>query len=155
MSKGAKSLQDSTTARIHAVSRAGGEGVDPDRGSGSNRSKGAELSAFFERLRLALEHRGRTQADLARDLGVGTATVSEWFTRGRVPSGDVMLRLPHSLGISGHWLLTGAGAMELAWNAEDDPYLHGVRDTLERLEKCLPDVGRQLGLPHLSLDPRD
>lgn len=155
MSKAAKSLQNGPTSRVVVLPRSGDEVLPADNGSNSSRSKGAELTAFFERLRLALEHRERTQADLARDLGVGTATVSEWFTRGRVPSGDVMLRLPSVLGISGHWLLTGEGAMELSWNSGEDPYLHGVRDTLNRLNKCLPDVGRQLGLPHLSVKSRD
>lgn len=127
---------------------------DPTAPAASARHKAVELSAFFERLRLVLEDRQMTQADLARELGVGTATVSEWFTRGRVPSGDVMLRLPHALNVSGHWLLTGEGAKELAPERDHDPYRRGVRDTLERLNLCLGDVGRQLGLPDAPRGPR-
>ncbi|MBD0319486.1 MAG: helix-turn-helix domain-containing protein [Gemmatimonadetes bacterium] len=104
-----------------------------------------ELSAFFERLRQVLDDRGMSQADLARELGVGVATVSEWFTRGRVPNGDVMLRLPLALGVNGHWLLTGDGPRDLDGAAGGDPYQHGVRDALERMNRCLDEVARRFG----------
>jgi transcriptional regulator with XRE-family HTH domain len=51
--------------------------------------------------------RSMTQTQLARQLGVRDATVSDWFNRGTMPSGSVMLRLPDVLGVDGHWLLTG------------------------------------------------
>lgn len=106
-----------------------------------------ELSTFFERLRLILDDREMTQADLARELGVGVATVSEWFTRGRVPNGDVMLRLPHALEINGHWLLTGEGPREPGWDLGQDPYARGAQDALVRVGRCLDEVARQLGAP--------
>jgi transcriptional regulator with XRE-family HTH domain len=109
------------------------------------RRKAVELSAFFERLRQLLEDRGMSQADLARELGVGVATVSEWFTRGRVPNGDVMLRLPHALAVNGHWLLTGEGPREREQGREGDPYLRGARDVLARMSRCLEDVARRFG----------
>src|SRR4051794_32143851 len=86
------------------------------------RRKAVELSAFFERLRQVLDDRGMSQADLARELNVGVATVSEWFTRGRVPNGDVMLRLPGALRVNGHWLLTGEGPSEREPAHGGDPY---------------------------------
>jgi transcriptional regulator with XRE-family HTH domain len=150
----AKSLQAKDHPRISVVSGSGVEVLTSKPPATPGRHKAVELSAFFERLRLVLEDRQMTQADLARELGVGTATVSEWFTRGRVPSGDVMLRLPHALDVSGHWLLTGEGAKELGWDGNQDPYLRGVRDTLARLDLCLTDVGRQLGLPDLPRNTR-
>jgi transcriptional regulator with XRE-family HTH domain len=110
------------------------------------RRKAVELSAFFERLRQLLEDRGMSQADLAREVGVGVATVSEWFTRGRVPNGDVMLRLPHALAVSGHWLLTGEGPRELEQGRGGDPYLRGARDALARMNHCLEDVARRFGV---------
>lgn len=73
-----------------------------------------------------------SQADLARALDVGEATVSEWFTRGRVPQGDVFLRLPGVLRMNGHWLLTGDGPEELS-DPEGDAYRTGVRTILEEL----------------------
>lgn len=113
--------------------------------TGPARRKAVELSAFFERLRQVLEDRGMTQADLARELGVGVATVSEWFTRGRVPNGDVMLRLPHALGVDGHWLLTGEGSRDRERRRGGDPYAQGARDAVERLRRCLDEVDRRFG----------
>lgn len=109
------------------------------------RRKAVELSAFFERLRQLMEDRGMSQADLARELGVGVATVSEWFTRGRVPNGDVMLRLPHAMSVNGHWLLTGEGPREAERVRGGDPYLHGAQDALARMERCLDEVARRFG----------
>lgn len=109
------------------------------------RRKAVELSAFFERLRQLLEDRGMSQADLARELGVGVATVSEWFTRGRVPNGDVMLRLPHALNVNGHWLLTGEGPRETERGRDGDPYLCGAQDALARMGRCLEEVSRRFG----------
>jgi transcriptional regulator with XRE-family HTH domain len=86
-----------------------------------------------------------SQADLARELGVGMATVSEWFTRGRVPNGDVMLRIPGALGISGHWLLTGEGPRDLAHPDGTDPYRRGVQDTLAYMSRCMDAAGERFG----------
>lgn len=103
------------------------------------------VELFFDRLRQLLEDRHMSQADLARDLGVGDATVSEWFTRGRVPQGDVMLRLPHVLQVSGHWLLTGEGPREMAFRGDEDPYLRGARDALARMGRSLDALARRYG----------
>jgi transcriptional regulator with XRE-family HTH domain len=63
--------------------------------------------AFCLRLREGMKGRSMSQTMLARQLGVRDATVSDWFNRGTMPSGSVMLRLPDVLGVDGHWLLTG------------------------------------------------
>ena len=129
-------------------------GVLPSETStGPVRRKAVELSAFFERLRQVLDDRGLSQADLARELGVGVATVSEWFTRGRVPNGDVMLRLPGVLRVNGHWLLTGEGPRELAPAPGGDPYLHGAGDALQRIGEALEEVARRFGMPQPDGEP--
>jgi transcriptional regulator with XRE-family HTH domain len=114
------------------------------------RRNAVELSAFFERLRLCLKDREMSQADLARELGVGVATVSEWFTRGRVPNGDVMLRLPHTLQVNGHWLLTGGGPRELEQHRGGDPYRQGVEDALARVARSVEEVAHRFGAEQMS-----
>jgi transcriptional regulator with XRE-family HTH domain len=109
------------------------------------RRKAVELSAFFERLRRALDDRAMSQADLARELNVGVATVSEWFTRGRVPNGDVMLRLPGALRVNGHWLLTGEGPSERETPRGGDPYCSGAEDAIARMAQALDEVARRFG----------
>lgn len=86
-----------------------------------------------------------SQADLARELGVGVATVSEWFTRGRVPSGEVILRLPDALEVSGHWLLTGRGPRDLERRRGMDPYLRGIQDAFSYLSQSLDEGARHFG----------
>ena len=119
----------------------------PEPSAPPPRRKAVELSAFFERLRQLLDDRRMSQADLARDLAVGVATVSEWFTRGRVPNGDVMLRLPAALNVNGHWLLTGEGPRELDGDPAADPYARGARDALEWMARSLEEGTRRFGAP--------
>lgn len=113
--------------------------------------KGVEISAFLARLRRGLEARGMSQAELARALGVGEATVSEWFTRGRVPQGDVFLRLPSVLQVNGHWLLTGDGPEELA-DPGGDAFRTGVRTILEELREFAREERRRHGIEGDALD---
>ncbi|HET6230683.1 MAG TPA: helix-turn-helix transcriptional regulator [Longimicrobiaceae bacterium] len=65
------------------------------------------VSAFRHRLREAIDRRGISQTSLARELEVRDATVSDWLTGRRMPSGVIFLRLPELLEVDGHWLLTG------------------------------------------------
>jgi transcriptional regulator with XRE-family HTH domain len=115
----------------------GGAVLASDSGAGPARRKAVELSAFFERLRQVLDDRRMSQADLARELNVGVATVSEWFTRGRVPNGDVMLRLPAALRVDGHWLLTGEGPRERELSPDGDPYVRGAEEAIARMARAL------------------
>lgn len=108
------------------------------------RNRGVEISAFLARLRRGLEKRGMSQAELARALGVGEATVSEWFTRGRVPQGDVFLRLPAVLRMNGHWLLTGNGPEELA-DPGGDAYRAGVGKILGELREFTREAEERHG----------
>lgn len=143
----AKSLQGREMRFEPGTPVVGGAVLAPEQNAGPVRRKAVELSAFFERLRQVLDDRGMSQADLARELGVGVATVSEWFTRGRVPNGDVMLRLPHALNVSGHWLLTGHGPREYEPAPDGDPYLRGAADAIARMTRAVDEVARRFGTP--------
>lgn len=140
----AKTLQSAEMRSQQAPPPAGGA-VLPDPTASPVRRKAVELSAFFERLRQVLDDRAMSQADLARELNVGVATVSEWFTRGRVPNGDVMLRLPSALRVNGHWLLTGEGPRERDASPGVDPYRRGAEEALARMARALEEVARRFG----------
>lgn len=141
----AKSLQGREMRSEQGTPFARGGVLPSELSAGPARRKAVELSAFFERLRQVLDDRELSQADLARELGVGVATVSEWFTRGRVPNGDVMLRLPGALRVNGHWLLTGEGPREREREPQGDPYLRGACDAIDRLRQALDDAARRFG----------
>lgn len=81
--------------------------------------------SFARRLTTALNASDRTQRDIAKELGVREATISAWkhTTEGSLPEGEHMIRLPALLNVSGHWLLTGEGAMRQT-----------TEDSAERLE---------------------
>jgi transcriptional regulator with XRE-family HTH domain len=144
---GAESLQGREVRFEPGIPIVGGDALPSEPPSGPARRKAVELSAFFERLRQVLDDRAMSQADLARELGVGVATVSEWFTRGRVPNGDVMLRLPAALKVNGHWLLTGEGPREHELSPDGDPYLRGAGDAITRMTQALDEVARRFGAP--------
>jgi hypothetical protein len=131
--------------------------ADPTAGTGLP-PKRLALSMFLDRLRELLEDRDMTQSELARGLEVGEATVSEWFTRGRVPQGDVFLRLPWLLRVNGHWLLTGEGPRDLAVGVAD-PYQRGAQDVLAEVVECLRGLEGRFGgsaaaRQHAGEDPR-
>jgi transcriptional regulator with XRE-family HTH domain len=96
---------------------------------------------FRARLRSALAGQGMTQSELARRLGVRDATVSDWFNRGTMPGGAVMLRLPELLGIDGHWLLTGkhrrGGSIRTASRTPADPGSGSTAEVVSHLEAAL------------------
>lgn len=94
------------------------------------------LDGFLRRVKAVLREKEMSQAELSRSLGVGQATVSEWFTRHRVPNGAVLLQLPGVLGVNGHWLLTGEGS-RVPHVGSDDPYTYAVEDIVgEIMDAC-------------------
>jgi len=68
---------------------------------------------FTKRLVMLMERRGITQADIARELGVATGTVSMWFNGARYPRIDTMQRLADYLGVTLEVLTTENGLSDL------------------------------------------
>lgn len=81
-----------------------------------------ELSPLHKRLDKAIRSSGLSRNRVAQLVEVGSGTISEWFTKGSVPSGDILSRFTEKLGINGHWLLTGEGTMKgSAPDGESEP----------------------------------
>lgn len=107
------------------------------------------LELFRGRLREAMELRGLNQSGLADLLGVRIATVSNWFTRDRVPMGDVVIRMPDALGVNGHWLLTGEGPKERKPAAPDL-----TREALQQIRRLVDSVLEDGVVPDLVMGDR-
>lgn len=67
---------------------------------------------FGSRLRAAYKHSGKTQKQIAKEVGMGQGTLSDLMKEGR---GSVFaMQLAHACGVNPDWLVTGAGAMLLS-----------------------------------------
>lgn len=65
--------------------------------------------ALLDRLRDAMHLRRVRAAGLSRLIGVREATVSQWFTLGRLPDTEVLLAVMRVLGGDGNWWLGTGG----------------------------------------------
>ena len=68
---------------------------------------------FAARLSAAITHSGYSQNELAYALKTAPARVSEWRNGRSVPHLTFLTGLCNVLEVSGHWLLTGQGQMQL------------------------------------------
>lgn len=64
---------------------------------------------FVRNLRYLMDARGIKQADICRELGVSSTTVSDWCTGNKYPRVDVMQRLADLLGVLFSTLTTEDG----------------------------------------------
>lgn len=66
-------------------------------------------ATFGDRVALAREARGMTQAQLARQLGLKAATVANWEQDRSEPRANKLQMLAALLSVSMIWLMTGVG----------------------------------------------
>ena len=67
---------------------------------------------FVKNLRFLMDARGINQADICRELGVSSATVSDWCTGKKYPRVDAMQRLADLLGVRFSTLTTENGLQD-------------------------------------------
>ena len=67
---------------------------------------------FVRNLKYFMEARGITQADICRELGISSATVSDWCTGKKYPRVDMMQKLADLLGVRFSTLTTETGLQD-------------------------------------------
>ena len=67
---------------------------------------------FVKNLRYMMEKKGISQADICRELGVSSATVSDWCTGKKYPRVDAMQRLADLFGVRFSTLTTENGLQD-------------------------------------------
>lgn len=118
----------------------------PRRGRGSDYS--APLSI---RIRHARRIAQMTQAELARQIGVGPSAVAQWeLPDGTSPTVDHLIRIAALCGTAFEWLSTGRGA--ITSGEQELPAVNGSGLALDELEDRLLIAFRRIPArkrPHL------
>lgn len=112
---------------------------------------------FGSRLRAAYKHSGKTQKQIAKEVGMGQGTLSDLMKEGR---GSVFaMQLAHACGVNPDWLVTGAGLMLSAPEpsslvpapaAPSQVTLAQALEVVARSLNDLPDAQRDLAAQHLQ-----
>lgn len=69
--------------------------------------------SFFERFELLLNTKNVSRSQLAKDLQIRTALISEWKKNGNLPNGETAIKIANYFDISLDYLLTGKLKNEL------------------------------------------
>ena len=84
---------------------------------------GSELVARIDKL---LEDKQLKRQSLSVDLGLPLQTISNWKTRGNLPSADLLYQIDNYLGVSLEWLLTGKEPVQPALRDSERDILHDL-----------------------------
>lgn len=104
----------------------------------------SDLSTVGKRIKFALTHAGKSQADLSKYVGIKTATVSQWCSdKVKALKSDNALKVSRFLGVNYDWLVTGRGAPfgENVESVPDDVIPEGYVQIKEYALKCSAGAG--------------
>lgn len=113
---------------------------------------------FVRNLRYLMEAKGITQADICRELGVSSATASDWCNGKKYPRVDAMQRLADLLGVLYSTLTTENGLDDYADQERlealhQDPRLGLLFDRTRKMSSA--DVETMLAVAASILKERD
>lgn len=88
---------------------------------------------FIERLTFLLEAKRIKQAELADYCDIRPATISDWKTRGTLPSSEIAIKIAKRLDVSLDFLLTGENKEDagLVLSPEEEELLSNYRQLSE------------------------
>jgi phage repressor protein C with HTH and peptisase S24 domain len=90
------------------------------------------MSTLAERVALAMQKSGISQAQLARAAGVKPPSVNNWLSGAtKELKGRSAILAARAMGVSSHWLTTGRGPMDQG----DDPAANEIPDDYEAIRR--------------------
>lgn len=110
----------------------------------------ASGDGFRERLRLALNNAGLSQAEAARRMGVDSGAVSRWLTQGRLPRLESLIEIARVLGTSLDYLVGLPNAQPPPPREVNPAVVEAVRRLAEKIDEtgsAAEDVAAALALP--------
>ena len=106
-------------------------------------SESPDLDTVGGRLSRARDALGLTPAQLARRLGVKTATIQGWESDRALPRANRLSMLAGVLAVSPSWLLHGIGSAPVEDGAS--PAVRPIIAQLERLKRLQQETGQIIG----------
>ena len=113
---------------------------------------------FVRNLRYLMDARGISQADICRELGMSSTTVSDWCTGKKYPRVDAMQRLADLLGVLFSTLTTEGGLQDFEdqqriEDLHENPTLRLLFDKQRRLDEA--DLNAVLAVVNAISKERD
>ena len=113
---------------------------------------------FVRNLRYLMDARGISQADICRELGMSSTTVSDWCTGKKYPRVDAMQRLADLLGVLFSTLTTEGGLQDFEDQQRievlhENPTLRLLFDKQRRLDEA--DLNAVLAVVNAISKERD
>ncbi len=113
------------------------------------RDDGTSRDAVNRRIRKRMQVLGLRQEDVAQRIGARQSSISAQLASDsdRWLSGDKVVRLPHALECSGHWLLTGEGPEVPADGSPIQATMTGYLSALHDIRQCADDLETRIRRP--------
>lgn len=113
------------------------------------REDGTSRSAVNRRIQKRMQVLGLRQQDVANRIGATQSTVSAQLdpAGSRWMNGDKLVRLPHALECSGHWLLTGEGPELPAEGSPAHAAVAGYLSALGDVRQCTDELEQKVRRP--------
>jgi transcriptional regulator with XRE-family HTH domain len=95
-----------------------------------------KLITIGDRIKLAMEVRGMSQADMCRSLGIKSSSMSNLLSgKTKKPAATTLMRLADILDVSQKWIMEGVGSMEDKRITVTDEEIHRELDKLSPEKK--------------------
>lgn len=113
------------------------------------RDDGTSRSAVNRRIQKRMQVLGLRQQDVAQRIGATQSTVSAQLdpAGSRWMNGDKLVRLPHALECSGHWLLTGEGPEIPPEGGPTHAAATGYLSALSDMRQCADELEQKVRRP--------
>ncbi len=99
------------------------------------------MRTISDRLKYALELRGMKASDLARELGLSKASISQWLSSTtKELSASNALNAAKVLNVDPYWLVFGTGSPETELTTQE----RGIIDSIRRLDNESAELAERL-----------
>lgn len=78
------------------------------------------MTTFAERLRMQMNLKGVTGAELSRKLGISKSTLSKWWNRDSIPNRGIIVGIADYLDVNPDWLTGGTDNKEREYDLQID-----------------------------------